>query len=410
MKLALSALLFATPLAAIAAGIRVGRSSEFAHRRQDATPIVSNVTNANAATAYSAQCSQINSAEGSAAIQADIQNATFQSIGAQLSFIDSENLDSQKFSPSNDEYSLASRTTAATQSHTVQNYNILQQYISEAQSLEASAQATAESFIYLQGNLTTFAATFQNFASQQQAQDNTQIQQLMADIASLNSKIDALQKDISGVGAALGATIFADIFAVALFPNFAPLIIGAGVLAVAGEVAAYEVLQKEMQNDYNQIASDQTQISNLQANLQAISQANSTLASIKNQTATLTTQLGAFDAIWSAVVDDANQVISYLTEANATTTIPLIFWATINNVDCYYQAMASALNDYADGISNSGIPAPTRRRSLEPLVVDHAALHATATRLVSEGQSKVRAKAEGAKVARGLEVFLPASI
>lgn len=68
---------------------------------------------------------------------------------------------------------------------------VLQQYISEAQSLEASAQATAESFIYLQGNLTTFAATFQNFASQQQAQDNTQIQQLMADIASLNSKIDA---------------------------------------------------------------------------------------------------------------------------------------------------------------------------------------------------------------------------
>ncbi|KAE9393928.1 hypothetical protein BT96DRAFT_1022799 [Gymnopus androsaceus JB14] len=419
MKLALSALLFATPLAAIAAGIRLGALANLS--------IVAKMPHR----------FQINSAEGSTAIQADIQNVTANSlaiqecacwiydgqyIGAQLSFIDSENLDSQKFSPTWNEFEQqwtnilwASRTTASntvaycTEFTTVImpfvanlsgpipptiSVQVLQQYISEAQSLAASAQANAESFTWLQGNITTFVATFQNFASQQQAQDNTQIQQLMADIASLNSKIDGLQKEISDVGVALGATIFLDVFAILLFPEFAPLIIGAGVLAVAGEVAAYDSLKQQVQDSKNEIASDQAQISNLQNSLQIISLTDSTLGNTKNSTATLTTQLGAFDAIWSAVVDDSNQVISYLTDAESMTTIPLIFWATINNVDCYYQAMASALINYADGISNSGIPAPTRRRSLEPLVIDHAELHATATRLVSEGQAKVRAMAE----------------
>lgn len=67
---------------------------------------------------------------------------------------------------------------------------VLQEYIEQAQSLEEAAQATAEDFTFLQGNLTTFAATFQGFAVQQKAQDNGNITELMNDIAHLNSQID----------------------------------------------------------------------------------------------------------------------------------------------------------------------------------------------------------------------------
>lgn len=76
---------------------------------------------------------------------------------------------------------------------------------------------------------------------------------------------------------------------------------------------------------------------NLQENLQAIAQANSTLASIKNQTATMTTQLGAFNSIWSAVVDDANQVIFYLMDAEGPTD---------QLVSVYASAMSIADHEY----------------------------------------------------------------
>ncbi|KAE9394526.1 hypothetical protein BT96DRAFT_1022490 [Gymnopus androsaceus JB14] len=366
------------------------------------------------------------------------RNTSFQSIGVQLLFIDSENLDTQKFAPTWNELEQqwtnilwGSRTTASntlavaycTEFVTVikpfianllgpapptTSVEVLQQYIAEAQSLETTAQATAESFTLLQGNLTTFVATFQKFATKQQAQDITEIDQFM-DIKSLNTQIDTLNNEIAGVGAALGATIFIDVAVLGLFPEAAPLIVGFGVLAVAGEAIAFGILETELNNDYKQMTSDQSQISNLQANLQAISQANSTLASIKNQTATLTTQLGAFDAIWNAVVNDATQVISFLNMASNQTTIPLIFWATINNADCYYQAMATALNNYADGIADSGIPAPTQRCSLEPFVIDHAALHATAMRIISEGKAMAKAMAGKTNIARRLEMFLPFS-
>lgn len=84
MKLSLSSLIFAIgPLVVQAAGLRVGRSIGPIHRRQS-TPIVGNLTNADAPSAYAAQCSAINSAEGTSAIQADIQNVTTNSLAVQV--------------------------------------------------------------------------------------------------------------------------------------------------------------------------------------------------------------------------------------------------------------------------------------------------------------------------------------
>lgn len=131
MKLAVSTLLLAISSSAFA-GSLLGheylpyRRDVNVMRRQSSAPIVGNLTNAQAEAGYAAQCSEINSAAGSAAIQADIQNVTtnslaievrcsaafyhispvlrdeqksFQTIGAQLAVIDSENLDPTKFSP-----------------------------------------------------------------------------------------------------------------------------------------------------------------------------------------------------------------------------------------------------------------------------------------------------------------------
>lgn len=103
-----------------------------------------------------------------------------------------------------------------------------------------------------------------------------------------------------------------------------------------------------------------------------IAQANSTLHSIQNTTATMTTQLGAFNSIWGAVVDDCNQVITFLGIAERSTVsceyigqqttlltsndrqFPLIFWSTINNVNCYYQSIAIALNNVSLHLAFSG--------------------------------------------------------
>lgn len=83
MKPNVLALLLAISSSAFGAsslGYDLYRRNANAMRRQTETPIVGNLTNAQAQAGYNAQCSLINSASGQAAIETDIQNVTRNSL------------------------------------------------------------------------------------------------------------------------------------------------------------------------------------------------------------------------------------------------------------------------------------------------------------------------------------------
>ncbi|KAJ7433886.1 hypothetical protein B0H11DRAFT_566963 [Mycena galericulata] len=399
--------------------------------RQDQVPIPTNLTNAQLETSYASQCSAINTATGQSAIQADIQAATsnslaisqtFQAILNKLTFIDSENLNSGVlFAPTWSAMAQnwtnilwASRTTASntaaycTEFTTVimpfvanltgpippsLSVEVLDQYAAMAESLGAAAQATSEAFTALNNSINSFTFTFQNFAVKQKAADQQTIDQLNGDIAALQAQISVYNTELSALAAAIGVTALGTVSGVALFPEFAPFIIGFGIAAIAGEAAAYGVLETDRGNAMSKLNQDQAQVATLQNELAEIAAANSTLYSIDVATQTMGSQLGGFTAIWNAVVSDCTAVAQYLTDANSALdrAIPQIFWATTNNVNCVYQSMATGLEDYAIGIANSGLPSPTSRRALGGPADFAAKLHADVLALVAGARAKIQA-------------------
>ncbi|PPQ72232.1 hypothetical protein CVT26_006991 [Gymnopilus dilepis] len=377
--------------------ILVGR---FLHRRQS-TPVVGNLSASQAQAGFEAMCSSASSPSGSSAITADINNVTvnslaieteFRNVAAQLAFIDSENLNNGKtFAPAWNDLAQAwtnilwaSRDTASDTVAYCQEFidtimpaalaesttapvgiELLQLYISEAESLEAQAQMTSDAFSALEKNLTTFTTMFNNFAVQLKQTDDGTIDSLLHDIAALNATISQLDKEINDIALALGVTVFVTVGASALLPEFAPLILGAGVIAVGGEAAAWGVLAKERSNDANQRSQDQAMVQELQQQETAIAQANSTLHSISNVTVpTMVTQLSAFVSIWNSVVSDCEQAKSYLNmtiqQSPIAPILPMTVWATFNHVPCIYEQVIPALNLYASGIDSSMIPPPTQ--------------------------------------------------
>ncbi|KAF8877306.1 hypothetical protein CPB84DRAFT_1828838 [Gymnopilus junonius] len=376
----------------------------FLHRRQSQAPIVGNLSVTQAEAGYAAMCSTANSNTGSNAILADINNVTvnalaieteFRNVAAQLAFIDSENLDTQKFSANwtvlTQQWTnilWASRNTASDTVAYCQEFidtimpfvanasginvppptsiEVLQEYIAEAQTFQNNAKITADAFASLQTNLTIFSASFNNFAQKLKASDDAAISSLLVDIDALTRTINQLDKEISEVATALGITIFTDLAAVVLFPEFAPIIIGVGVLAVAGEGAAWGILANQRSAAANQRAKDQVTVQQLQQQETAIAQANSTLRTIANVTVpTMVNQLQAFNNIWNAVVSDCEQGITYLNTAETQSQsslailLPQIFWSTIEHVPCMYEQIIPALDQYAAGIASSSIPPPT---------------------------------------------------
>ncbi|KAJ7458874.1 hypothetical protein FB451DRAFT_1406058 [Mycena latifolia] len=323
-------------------------------RQSDQVPIPTNLTSAQLETSYAAQCSAVNSAVGQSAIQADIQAATsnslaisqtFQDILNKLTFIDSENLNGgvlfaptwQAIAQNWTNILWASRTTASntaaycTEFTTVimpfvanltgpipadLSVEVLTQYSAMADSLGDAAQATSEAFTALNNSINAFTATFQNFAIKQQATDQNMIDQLNGDIARLQAEIARYNTDISAIAAAMGVTLFGTLAGVTFFPEYAPFIIGIGLFTIAGEAAAWGVLEHELNDAKSQLSQDQIQIAALQKDLDEIAAANSTLHSIEASTQTMGQQLTGFSAIWSAVKSDCTSVSAYLEFAN----------------------------------------------------------------------------------------------
>ncbi|KAJ6560532.1 hypothetical protein DFH09DRAFT_1161227 [Mycena vulgaris] len=398
--------------------------------RQDQVPIPTNLTNAQLESGYSAVCSATNSATGQNAIQADIQSATanslaisqtFQSILNKLTTIDSQNLNGgAKFAPKWQVISQnwtnilwASRTTASntaaycTEFTTVimpfvanltgpipasLSVEVLSEYSDMASDLADAAQATSESFTTLNNSINAFTSSFQTFAIQQKAADQNQIDALNGDIARLQAEIATFNRDISAIAAAMGVTIFGTLAGVTFFPEFAPFIIGFGLFAVAGEAAAWGVLQHELNDAKAQLSSDQLQINSLENQLAQIAAANATLHTIEVSAQTMGQQLSGFSAIWNAVRSDCVEVSQYLKTANTplARAIPQIFWGTINNVHCLYEGIAIGLEDYAIGIGSSGLPPPTKRALGGPANFA-STLHADVQALVEAARIKAQA-------------------
>ncbi|KAJ7657936.1 hypothetical protein B0H17DRAFT_1213399 [Mycena rosella] len=367
----------------------------------DQVPIPNNLTTAQRQSSYSAVCNAATSAVGQNAIQADIQattanslaiSQTFQNILNKLTFIDSQNLNNGvRFAPKWQAIAQnwtnilwASRTTASntaaycTEFTTVimpfvanltgpipasLSVQVLTQYSDMASSLGDAAQATSQAFTALNDSINAFTSTFQTFALKQQQADQQMITQLTGNIKSLQSQIASYNIKIAAVSAALGVTVLGTAAGVTAFPVFAPIIALVGLFAAAGEAAALGVLEHDLSNAKNQLASDQNQVTALQNQLAQIAAANSTLHSIAASTQTMGQQLEGFSAVWAAVKSDCTAVSQYLTFANTplARAIPQIFWGTINNVHCVYEGIAIGLQNYAIGITNSGIPPPSKR-------------------------------------------------
>ncbi|KAJ7311689.1 hypothetical protein DFH08DRAFT_897430 [Mycena albidolilacea] len=414
--------------------------------RQDQVPIPQNLTNAQLEAAYQAQCGATTTAIGQATIQADIANATanslaisatFQDILNKLTLIDSENLNGGKqFAPTWKTIAQnwtnilwASRTTASNTAAYCSEFTtvimpfvanltgpipislsaeVLAEYkgarilpyrgstlangLQMADSLGSAAQATADAFTGLNNSIGAFTATFQNFALAQQSADQQSIDQLNSEIKSLQAKIAAYNVQITALAIALGATALGTAAGVALFPAFAPFIILFGLAAITGEATAFGVIQHERSDAQSQLNADQSQLAQFQRQLDQITAANSTLHSISLAAQTMGQQLGGFTAIWNAVKSDCDEVSQYLTTASTFDTgpikIPQIFWATTNKVDCVYEALTTGLQDYAIGITNSGLPPPSSRRALGGPANFADTLHADVQALVASARAK----------------------
>ncbi|KAJ7439413.1 hypothetical protein B0H11DRAFT_2355960 [Mycena galericulata] len=366
---------------------------------QDPLTPFPNLTNAQLEVAYAAQCNAINSAVGQQQVQADIQNATtaalaidslFTQIGVQLAGIDAQNLNNGNyFGPEWDGINKQwnnllglSRTTARNTAaycnefttsimpmvanltepiplnlsvEMLENYSAACPLPIMAEDLALEAQDTSEAFTGLNNSINAFIFTFRTFAVAKKSGDQAAIDKLNANIATLQAQIKSYNEDMKSVGIAMGATVLAARAVIWLFPLSSGIVFEAAVLALALETVSMGILFGLRSSAESQLASQQEQLTTLQGQLSAIASANSTLYTTTLAADHLMGQLSGFNSIWNAVVSDCTEVAEYITTANTplARNIPLIFWATINNVDCLYQALAVALDNYALGITNS---------------------------------------------------------
>ncbi|KAJ7270538.1 hypothetical protein C8J57DRAFT_1716576 [Mycena rebaudengoi] len=392
-------------------------------RRQNGSQPTSNLTNPQLVVAYQAQCAAATSATGQAAIQADIGNATnnaiaitqsFTEIYAKLLVIDSENLNCGKlFAPTwnsiNQNWTdilwasrtMASNTAAYCNEFTttimplVTNFTapipvgisveVLQNYSAMADTLASQAQNTSEAFSAIIDALTDFTATFQLFAVNQSSVDQGALDTLTSDVIALKASIKTYNKLIILDGVEIATTAVITVATMAVLPGFSVFIIAAAATALDFEIKDLKAVISKRDAAQATLDQDTPQIVSLTNELELIAQANYTLGNIQNSTSVMEDQLDAFTDIWNAVKSDCESVIEYIQFLN--TTIPEVYWATQNNVNCVYESLEVALIDYATGITNSGIPPPNSKREL---VSDDfsAQLHADTAALVAVALAK----------------------
>ncbi|KAJ3723598.1 hypothetical protein DFJ43DRAFT_1041925 [Lentinula guzmanii] len=268
----------------------------------------------------------------------------FQNIASELSFIDNQNLvpSAPKFEPQWQELSQqwtnvlwASRTAASnivavcTEFTAVimpaianitdgeipihEAVEILNDFLSEVEDQHQGSQSISDGFTSLIGALTNFTESFTGYAGKLTESDEQTIQEeLQTEITALTANIKQLQIEMGAVGAALGASVFVDAGLLYVFPEFSPVIVGAGLAAVGGSAIGFGLLETELESDYSQRSSDQNQIDTLQEQLATIAQVNATLDSVKSQVDTMSGQLNVSTVIWNAVTSDIQQTINFL--------------------------------------------------------------------------------------------------
>ncbi|KAJ3786698.1 hypothetical protein GGU10DRAFT_433646 [Lentinula aff. detonsa] len=383
-------------------------------RHRDTSISTPTLNSTNAPAAYAAICLAANSEVATTAIQNDIQSTTvntiaiqsdFQNIASELSFIDNQNLvpSAPKFEPQWQELSQqwtnvlwASRTAASNIVAVCTEFTaVIMPAIANITDGEIPIHEAVEilndffisdGFTSLIGALTNFTESFTGYAGKLTESDEQMIQELQTEITALTANIKQLQIEMGAVGAALGAAVFVDVGLLYVFPEFSPVIIGAGLAAVGGSAIGFGLLETELESDYSQRSSDQNQIDALQEQLATIAQVNATLDSVKSQVDTMSGQLNVSTVIWNAVTSDIQQTIKFLQMGEGN--VPLILWNTVNTTgSCYYGPISSAMNNYAAGITNSGIPPPTES-SIQVLEITQAVLHAKAIGIVSKATNQ----------------------
>ncbi|KAJ3985717.1 hypothetical protein F5890DRAFT_1473568 [Lentinula detonsa] len=275
MKFSISLLALAIP--SITFARPNGHIDEFKARglRHRDTPISTPTLNSTNAPAVYAAITTVNAI----AIQSDFQN-----IASELSFIDNQNLvpSAPKFEPQWQELSQqwtnvlwASRTAASnivavcTAFTAVISVEILNDFLGEVEDQHQGSQSISDGFTSLIGALTNFTESFTGYAGKLTESDEQTIQELQTEITALTANIKQLQIEMGAVGAALGAAVFVDVGLLYVFPEFSPVIIGAGLAAVGGSAIGFGLLETELENA-------------LQEQLATIAQVNATLDSVKS--------------------------------------------------------------------------------------------------------------------------------
>ncbi|KAJ7731766.1 hypothetical protein B0H16DRAFT_1893247 [Mycena metata] len=162
--------------------------------------------NASAPAVNSAICASSDSTVGPAAIAAEINNITVNVLAIQdkfdaiLSIIDSENLDSRKFSPAwgqrsqNWTHLLCGSRKLASDIIVYCNEltDVWRTKVQESAPLNASSEAMAQGFDELYGDFLNFYKLYQDFAVNQSISTNSTIMQLQTKIDSLRSEIKTI--------------------------------------------------------------------------------------------------------------------------------------------------------------------------------------------------------------------------
>ncbi|KAJ7036407.1 hypothetical protein C8F04DRAFT_1095430 [Mycena alexandri] len=386
----------------------------------------SSLTSEKAADVYTAICASSDSAVGQATVSADINNVTvnvlsiqnqFDDIRATLAAIDEEHLDPRQLAPTwgvlaqnwtnllwgsrqlasniivycNELTDVVLPLVANQSGITVDPpaaVSTLVDYLVESGPLDASSEALAVGFQTLSADVTDFYKTYINFAEGQSVTDNQMIVQLQMDIASLRDDVTKAQIEIAVLGAAMGITFFLDVGAILLMPEFTQVLVAAGAAILGAEAAPFEQAKARITNDQDDITEDNIQIAELKAQLGLIAAAQTNLQLVNTTAASVGSQLNAFPIIWNAVNADINKAADYIQMSiNQTnnTVIPLLWWATLNQVpQCIYGALTEGLNNYTIGITDSGLPPPTGTASTMPeLAIDVAEHHSRTMEIIA---------------------------
>ncbi|KAI0049145.1 hypothetical protein FA95DRAFT_1604675 [Auriscalpium vulgare] len=308
-----------------------------------------------------------------AAVAAGIAQ-NFTTIGAQLLIIDNDNLQPQKFFPQwqvfRDTY-LSLLQLAKNQASAIAGYAdefnagilsivtndgiesdqkiaILNSFIAQSTTFQNNSDILAIQFATLASNLTEFTGNFANFARNRTVGDNSTINDLLQQIAELETEVSKIEISMVALGIAMGSTLLGSGALLVFLPEFAPaIIIGAAI--AEGILAGTEIgLAVAIAVDNNKIGSLENRVNQLRADISLINGVQSRL----NDTATndipvMAAHLSMFTQVWQDVADDCTKLIGWLEGGANNTNQPIVLTVFLAQATTIYDSMSDALTQYA---------------------------------------------------------------